>query len=136
MPSDSFSRQDSRLTVTRVLPSSTAAVVSPSIDLGSAGGLNALVGTVCDLVLDIPATTTATGQTMQYVIQDSADNVTFLQVNFLPSTTITGASGATAATSRSFRLGSTVRRYVRLSITPSATAGDQSAFTATLQIKT
>ena len=136
MPSDSFSRQDARLTVTRVLPSSTSAVVSQSIDLGSAGGFNAIVGAVCDLVLDIPATTTATGQTLQYVIQDSADNVSFLGVSFLPSVTLTGASNATAATSRSFRLGPTVRRYVRLSVTPSATAGDQSAFTATLQIKT
>jgi hypothetical protein len=136
MPSDSFLRQDARLIVTRVLPASTSAVFSASIDLGSAATFNALVGTVCDLLLEIPATTTATGQTLQYTIQDSADNVTFLGVNFLPSTTLTGASNATAATSRVFRLAPTVRRYVRVSITPSATAGDQSAFTATLQIKT
>jgi hypothetical protein len=136
MPSDSFLRQDARLTVTRVLPSSTSAVVSASIDLGSAANLNAMVGTVADLVLEIPATTTATGQTLAFQIQDSADNSSFAAVGSLPSLTLTGVSNATAATTRILRFGPSVRRYVRLQVTPSATAGDQSAFTATLQLRT
>jgi hypothetical protein len=122
--------------VTRVLPSSTSAVVSASIDLGSAANLNAMVGTVADLVLEIPATTTATGQTLAFQIQDSADNSSFAAIGSLPSVTLTGVSNATAATTRILRFGPTVRRYVRLQVTPSATAGDQSAFTATLQLRT
>lgn len=136
MPSDSFLRQDARLTVTRVLPSTTVSVHSAAIDLGSAALLNSMAGTVCDVVLDVPATTTATGQTLTFAVGDSADGVSWAQIPSLNSLTLTGASGATAATTRIWRLPPTVRRYIRLSCTPSATAGDQSNFTATLQIKT
>jgi hypothetical protein len=136
MPSESFLRQDARLTVTRALPSTTAAVQSAAIDLGSGSGLNALVGTTCDIVLEIPATTTATGQTITLVLQDSTDGVSFAQIAACNSLTLTGVSNATAATTRIWRLPPTVRRFIRLSVSPSATAGDQSAFTATLQVKT
>ena len=136
MPSDSFLRQDARLTVTRVLPSTTSAVQSAAIDLGSGALLNALVGTTCDVVLEVPATTTATGQTLTFVVQDSADGVSFAQIAACNSLTLTGVSNATAATTRIWRLPPTVRRFIRLSCSPSSTAGDLSAFTATLQIKT
>lgn len=136
MPSESFLRQDARLTVTRVLPASTTAVVSSSIDLGSPASLNAMVGIACDVVLDVPATTVATGQTLTFVVQDSADGVSFAQIAHLNGLTLTGVSNATAAATRIWRLPPTVRRFIRLSCTASATAGDQSAFTATLQIKT
>lgn len=136
MPSESFLRQDARLAVTRVLPASTTAVVSSSIDLGSPASLNAMVGIACDVVLDVPATTVATGQTLTFVVQDSADGVSFAQIAPLNGLTLTGVSNATAAATRIWRLPPTVRRFIRLSCTASATAGDQSAFTATLQIKT
>lgn len=136
MPSESFLRQDARLAVTRVLPASTTAVVSSSIDLGSPASLNAMVGIACDVVLDVPATTVATGQTLTFAVQDSADGVSFAQIASFNALTLTGVSNATAAATRIWRLPPTVRRFIRLSCTASATAGDQSAFTATLQIKT
>ena len=133
-PQVSFEMQDALLTVTRALPAQNDTVVSASIDLGIAAP--AIAGTHSDLVLDVPATTTATGQTQTFTVQDSADNSSFAAVASLATLVLTGASNATAATTRRWRLPSDVRRYVRVSITSSATATSQTGVTSTLTLRT
>jgi hypothetical protein len=49
---------------------------------------------------------------------------------------LTGASNATAATTRRWRLPSTVRRYIRVNIAMSATTGDLTAITAGIRLDT
>ncbi len=135
MPGEAFNRQDARLTITRALPTQNATVNSSSIDLGSPANLNALVGSQSEVVLEVPATTTATGQTQTFTVQDSADNTSFAAVPALGTLVLTGAANVTAAAVRRWSLPSTVRRYVRVSITSSATAGDQSGVTSTFTIR-
>jgi len=133
-PQVSFENQDALLTVTRALPTQNATANSTSIDLGLSAP--ALAGTHSDLVLSVPATTTATGQTQTFTVQDSADNSSFAAVAALGTLVLTGASNATAATDRRWRLPDSIRRYVRISVTSSSTAGDQSGVTATLTLRT
>lgn len=133
-PQISFEIQDSLLTVTRALPGQNATVNSSAIDLGIVNPV--LAGTHSDLVLDVPATTTATGQTQTFTIEDSADNSSFAAVAALATLVLTGASNATAATTRRWRLPSDVRRYVRVSITSSASATSQTGVLSTLTLRT
>lgn len=133
-PQTSFETRDANLTVTRALPAQNTTVTSSSIDLGTAEA--ALVGTLSDLVVTIPATTTATGQSFTVTVQDSADNSSFAAVPALAARAITGVSNATAAAEFRWRFPSTVRRYIRLSIAASATTGDQTAISATATVRT
>lgn len=131
-PQDTFANRDALLTITRALPAQNTTVTSGTLDLQPEP---AMVGTLCDVVLDIPATATATGQTFTFTIQDSADGTTgFAAVAALAARVITGVSNATAATQFRWRLPSNVRRYLRVSVTASATTGDQTAISATLRL--
>ena len=134
-PQTSYSRADASLTITNALPAqNTTAASTGSIDLGVV--LPALAGTDSDLVLTIPATTTATGQTFTFTVQDSADNSSFATLAALAARVITGASNATAATTFIWRLPPNVRRYVNVTVTASATTGNQTAVSYTLQVLT
>lgn len=126
--------QDALLTVSRALPAQNTNANSSSIDLGVA--LPEYVGEQAELVIAVPATTTATSQTITFTINDSADNSSFAAVSQLATLVLTGASNATAATTRRWRLPSTVRRYVRVNIAMSATTGDQTAITAAIRLDT
>ena len=133
-PQVSFEVQDALLASSFALPAQNATVNATSIDLGNVNP--ALAGTHGDLVLSVPATTTATGQTQTFTVQDSADNSTFSAVASLATLVLTGVSNATAATDRRWRLPDSIRRYVRVSVTSSATAGSQTGVTATLTFRT
>lgn len=124
--------QDALLTVSRALPAQNTNANSSSIDLGVA--LPEHVGEQSELVIAVPATTCATGQTITFTINDSADNSSFTAIPQLATLVLTGASNATAATTRRFRLPSTVRRYVRVNIAMSATTGDLTAITAAIRL--
>jgi len=62
--------QDALLTVSRALPAQNTNANSSSIDLVCA--LPEYVGEQAELVIAVPATTTATGQTITFTINDSA----------------------------------------------------------------
>lgn len=133
-PQVSFEVQDALLASSFALPAQNATVNGPSIDLGNPNPV--LAGTHSDLVLAVPATTTATGQTQTFTVQDSADNSSFAAVAQLATLVLTGASNATPATERRWRLPSSVRQYVRVSVTSSATATSQTGVTAVLTLRT
>jgi len=133
-PQVSFEVQDALLASSFALPAQNATVNATAIDLTVANPV--LAGTHGDLVLSVPATTTATGQTQTFTIQDSADNSTFAAVAQLATLVLTGVSNATPATERRWRLPDSIRRYVRVSVTSSATATSQTGVTATLTLRT
>ena len=137
-PQVSYSRPDASLTITNAFPAqNTTAASTGSIDLGIVSPN--LAGTDSDVVLTLPATTTATGQTFTFTIQDSADNVTFAAtgpIARLAAAVITGASNATAAATFTWRLPPGIKQYIKVSVTASATTGNQTALNYTLNVLT
>ena len=137
-PQVSYSRADALMTISNAFPAqNTTAASTGSIDLGVAAPN--LAGTDSDLVLTLPATSTATGQTFTFTVQDSADNVTFAAtgpIARLAPAVITGVASATAAQTFTWRLPANVRRYINVTVTASATTGNQTALSYTLQVLT
>lgn len=125
-------RRDLLLDVSRALPAQNTNANSTAIDLEQA--LPDSLPEHFEFQISVPATTTATGQTITCTIQDSDDNSTFATVEQLEPLLLTGASNATALTTRNFRLPSDVKRYVRVNIAMSATTGDQTAITAGIRL--
>ena len=123
--------RDSRLVVTKALPAAAATNYSDVLDT------NTLTpGRIphVELGLTVPATVSLVdAKTLTFVIQDSADGVTFAAVADLPPVVITGAGGVGAdAVDRRFKLPITLRQYVRLSQTVLAAGGDNTALSSTL----
>lgn len=125
-------RKDVNFIVSRTLPAQNTNNNSTSLDLEIAAPYFA--GEYTEVEFYIPATTCATGQTITVTLQDSADNSTFTQIDECETLVLTGASNATAAATRRWRLPRTCLRYVRVNIAMSATTGDQTAITSKLAL--
>lgn len=125
--------EDALLTISRNFPAQNTNIDSAAIDLLTA--TPDWVSRHTNLLLNVPATTTATGQTITITFQDSADNTTFAAIAGYSTIVLTGASNATAALERVVILPSYVRRYVRINIAMSATTGDQTSRTVTLKLR-
>jgi hypothetical protein len=114
--------------VTRALPAQNTNVSSTAIDFGTPPAPEAM-----ELRVSVPATPSlANGQTITVTFQDSADNATFAAIPELAALVITGTGGGGPATSRDVNLPASARRYVRVNIAASATAGDSTAISAVL----
>ncbi len=124
--------RDLLLDVSRALPAQNTTAASTAFDLKQVAP-DALPEHF-ELQVSVPATTTATGQTITLTIQDSADNSTFAAVEQCATLVLTGASNATALTTQNWRLPSDVKRYVRVNIAMSATTGDQTAITVGIRL--
>jgi hypothetical protein len=127
-------RKDALLTKVTALPAQNTNSDSAAIDLEVLNG--ASLPDALELEISIPATPNlADGQTTTTTIQDSADGTTFAAVAGLAALVRTGAGGAgAAASSRRYKLPSTVRRYVRENTACSATAGNNTAVSRTLRL--
>lgn len=123
---------DLLLDVSRALPAQGTNANSTSIDLKQV--LPDSLPEHFEFQISVPATTTATGQTITITIRDSRDNSIFTTVEQLEPLLLTGASNATALTTRNFRLPSDVNRYVLVNIAMSAATGDQTAITAGIRL--
>lgn len=126
------SRKDVNFIVSRTLPAQNANNNSTALDLEIAAPQ--LAGEYTEVEFSIPATTCATGQSITVTLQDSADNVTFTQIDECEKLDILGVSNATAATTRRWRLPRTTLRYIRVNISLSATTGDLTAITSKLAL--
>jgi hypothetical protein len=124
--------RDLLLDVSRALPAQNTTAASTAFDLEQV--VPDTLPEHFELQIAVPATTTATGQTITITIQDSDDNSAFAAVEQCATLVLTGASNATAATTRNWRLPSDVKRYVRANIVMSATTGDQTAITAGIRL--
>ncbi len=129
--------KDAGLKVTRALPASITAVTSTAIDTGKSsrgdqpGELEYLLTAPLVTITELPDT-----KTMTYAIigSDSSDlsNPTTLIPNAIVQTGATG--GSQASSTYRFRLPTTGKRYLGVSITPSTSGtGDASGKSATLE---
>jgi len=122
MPSTPRNISDAALTITTAIPAQNTNANTAAIDLGQA-----LSGPAMDMVevlVTLPAQATmTTGQTITAKLQDSADNTTFADLP-LGSLVQTGASSAGPLTVGRYKLNPAVRRYLRINVASSATAGD------------
>jgi microcystin degradation protein MlrC len=130
-------RNDAALSPAAIaLPAGSSTTVnSASIDLNAVGPF--LAETELELVTasaTLDSTALPNTETLTYTIQDSADDSSFQAVAVLSLATMTGAGGAgDTANTVYHRLASDTRRYVRVSVVSSGSAGDCSAATMTLK---
>jgi hypothetical protein len=128
----SYNRQDASVNpAAKALPSSGGGTASTaSIDLLSANVLRDV-----EFEIQAPAlgvTPLPNGETMTYKVEDSADDSSFATVyDSVVVQTGAGGAGAAAATVR-FRVPAESRRYIRVTATSSASAGDASGSTVSL----
>lgn len=122
--------RDKELTVTRALPAQNTNVNSDAIEVGAG------VPEGIQVELAVPATPSlADSNTLTFTFQDSADNSSFAAIPELATLVRTGASGAgAAAATRVVYLPPSVRKYVRVNIAASASAGNNTAVSAILSI--
>lgn len=123
--------QDAQLIKTIALPAAAATANSASLDIGT--GPHACC---IELRINIPALPALVdAKTITVKLQDSADNITFADIEELASLVITGAGGVgAAAVEREVRLPSSTNRYVRLTVIALAAAGDNTAVSASLTV--
>lgn len=126
------SLRDLLLDVSRALPAQNTTASSSTIDLEQVLGES--LPEHFELQIAMPATTCATGQTITLTIRHSDDNSSYAAINTLAPFTLTGASNATAAETRHFRLPPNTKRYLQVQIAMSATTGDLTAITAGIRL--
>lgn len=124
--------KDLSLKVTSAYPAQNTTKNFDSIDLEQV--LGGVLPEHIEVQISTAATTCATGQTITFTIQDSADNSTFAAVEQCATLVLTGSSNATAATTRQWRLPSDVKRYIRMSVVTSAATGDITAVSPVFEL--
>lgn len=128
---------DASVKITRALPNGAQTVASTGIDLGH-GTLGDFLAN-CELQIEAPAVSTTElpdGQTFTYdLFHDTASDFSgeVLLADNVVTQTGAGAAGAAAQTVQ-YRPAVDVKRYVRLKITGSATAGNASGKNATFRL--
>ena len=125
-----YNLKDTQARVVTALPAQNTNANTASIDLGK--GVNQRL----KLKVSIPATPSlADAQTITAKVQDSDDNSSFADVSVYATTVATGAGGTGGvAVAKEYSLFDSVRRYVRLNVAASATAGNNTAVSSTVEV--
>lgn len=124
---------DALLTVSTAIPTQNTNVNGTAIDLGQTSPWPVMDDV--EVLVTLPAQASMTnGQTVTATLQDSADNSSFAAISALATIVQTGASSAGPAVTARVSLPSGVRRYLRINIASSATAGVSTAVSATLSL--
>ena len=127
-------RRDSALSVVKAIPAAGANANTGTIDIGSANG--AVLDRI-EIEVSVPALPNLVG-TDKYLtikIQDSADNITFADVEQCASFAIVGvASTGTTAAVQSYRLPSDTKRYVQANLAVTSAGGDSTAKSVTVSV--
>lgn len=125
--------QDAALRATTALPAAGANNNSASIDLEQPTADTINEGfSVQVKVPDLPALVDTKKVTITF--QDSADNETFAAIPEFATFVVTAGAGGGAAASRTVRLPSTARRYIRINQAVEAAGGTNTAASTTLQL--
>ncbi len=128
-----FSRgiRDAFWQVTQALPNQNTNNSSGSMDLKT----DAFKPEDFEVEIDIPATPSlANGQTLTFLVQDSADNSSFASISGATQFVLTGGASGAAAQKFHFRVPSNARQYIRVNTAASATAGDSTAVSLSLRL--
>jgi len=120
--------RDADLIITKAIPAQNTNENSSALTLGATFPENAQVEVA------IPATPSlANGQTITVALQDSADNASFAAIPELATLVVTGAGGTGGpAATRTVHLPPSARKFIRMNIAASATAGNNTAVSATM----
>lgn len=125
------SRRDAALTRTKACPAANANHNSATIDLGAAG--DASLEHV-EIEIAIPALPSlAADKTLTVKLQDSADDITYADIEELASVVVTGVStDGSAAKTVAVRLPSSTKRYIQANLAVAAVGGDNTAKSVTI----
>lgn len=125
---------DANLTKTKALPAAGASAATDAIDLGST--TLSVAGDNLEVQIVLPSTPAlADTKTITLTLQDSADGINFAAIPGLATLVVTGAGGAgAAAASRSLRLPSTTRQYIRLNAAVESAGGNNTGVSTTLRV--
>jgi len=125
---------DSSLSVTTALPAAGATANSASIDLRQTTADT--INEQFEVQVLLPATPSlADTKNVTITFQDSADNSSFAAIPELATLVVTGAGGVGAsAATRTVRLPSSARRYLRISQAVDSAGGSNTGVSTTLQL--
>lgn len=127
---------DADLIKTKALPAADAANAADSIDLGGAG---VAVLENIELKVDLPILPALVDdKTVTLTVEDSADDSSFTAIAGLATLVATGTEtpGTAAALSRTYKLPSSTRRYVRVAAAVLVGGGDNTGVSYTYSILT
>lgn len=126
--------QDADLKKSAAMANAAGTADTASIDLGDADPSQRGVD-IPDLLIKTTAATGVNTHVNTLTVQDSADNISFAAVAFLPAFTITAAGGAYAAQTLRTKLPlHNVRRYIRLHDATDSGGGNATDGTMTLAL--
>lgn len=122
--------RDSDLIISKAIPAQNTNEDSSALAIGASFPEGVQVEVA------VPATPSlADGQTITVTLQDSADNSSFAAIPELETLVVTGGGGTgAAAATRTVRLPPSARKFIRMNIAASATAGNNTAVSATLSM--
>lgn len=122
--------RDSDLIISKAIPAQNTNEDSSALAIGASFPEGVQVEVA------VPATPSlANGQTVTVTIQDSANNASFAAIPELATLVITGAGGTGGpATTRKVQLPPSARKFLRMNIAASATAGNNTAVSATMSL--
>lgn len=129
--------KDASLIVAEFLPAAAANVNTAALDLGApVGGGGGITPCCAELEVAIPALPALANDKVATVkVQDSADNVTFVDTGLQVIRTGAGGVGDAAKTV-AFRMPLDLRRYVRLNLAVDAAGGDNTGKNVSLSVVT
>ena len=117
--------RDTNFATTKYLPAAAATNYTDGFDLGAVAPAAEPNLFEVELVIPAMANHTDSSKTITHTLQDSADGITYANVDPLiqaqtPGVTSTGSAGRTLL----FRVPSTTRRYIRIAQTVPSADGD------------
>ena len=126
--------KDALLAKSVALPAADANVNTAGIDLGQVTAFP--INEEIDFAVDVPVTTALVHtKLITFKVQDSADNISFVDVVGLGAQTVVGISGnGNAATTLTWKLPGITRRYVAVNIAVPSDGGTVTAGTATARL--
>lgn len=121
--------RDADLIVSTALPAQNTNANSLAIAIGSSFPEGAQVE------IAVPATPSlASGQTLTFTLQDSADGSSYAAIPELATLVVTGGGGGGAAATRTVQLPPNARKFLRANCAAGATAGNNTAVSYTLSL--
>lgn len=127
--------KDADLIKVKAIPAAGANHNTDTIDLGNTTPGVAVEGVELEILIPALAAHTDNTKNVTVKVQDSADNVTFADVEQLAAWSVPGvASTGSAAATRRFRLPADVKRYVQVNIAETSAGANLTASSVTVAL--
>lgn len=127
--------RDAELKVTKACPAAGANHNTDTIDLSCSNPGASVESFEVEIAIPALPSLVGTDKYLTVKLQDSADDVTYADIEQLASFAIVGvATTGSAAATRTVRLPSDVKRYVQANLAVTATGGDNTASSVTVSL--